>query len=190
MFTQRADIGQLTGIGSTIRTDHVAAPVVADPRLPGQPDGTHRAVRRAGAGGGSAGASPAMGHRAIEDGVYELFYGPDGSPCFDSLLLVMRRGQLIGADRWGGLVTGRAEPDGRGRHRFLVSFDIPQGGILATGAVLSSTVQTFELVADLGEAPYKAAGSLDLMGKRISLELVYRGPVPLPRDGRKRAAFR
>lgn len=124
----------------------------------------------------------------IKDGVYELFYSCDdgGGRGADSLLLVMRQGRLIGADRWGGLVTGRCEFDRPSRrHRFLVELDVPRDGILVTGAPAPCAKQSIELVADLSGAPYNATGMVELFGERISLELLYRGPVPLPPDGRR-----
>lgn len=124
----------------------------------------------------------------IKDGVYELFYrcpcGPLGSGS-DSLLLVMRQGQLLGADRWGGLISGRCRFDEpTGRHHFEVMFDGPPDGVLVTGAAPPATTRTIELVADVAGSG-KASGTVDLFGESVSLELQYCGPLPAPPRSRR-----
>ena len=126
---------------------------------------------------------------AFQDGVYELFYRHDdvSNPSSDSLLLVMRQGQLLGADRWGGLISGHCRFDpSTGRHRFDVVFDAPAHGTLVTGNAPPSAAQPIELVTDVPDTG-RATGTIDLFGASVTLELQYRGPLPLPPTARPRA---
>lgn len=128
---------------------------------------------------------PSPDSTRIADGVYELFYSCDSAQAgaSDSLLILVRDGRLIGADRWGGLITGHHILDEEtGGHRFVVELDVPANGILVTGAQPPAAKRTIELVADLSGAPYNARGRIDLFGAPVSLELVYRGPLALPGD--------
>lgn len=129
----------------------------------------------------------------IKDGVYELFYRCQNQPPHagsDSLLLVMRQGQLLGADRWGGLISGRCRFDEpSGRHHFEVIFDGPPDGVLVTGAAPPATTRSIELVTDVAGWD-KATGTVDLFGESVSLELQYCGPLPLPTERRQRASRR
>lgn len=118
---------------------------------------------------------------AVRDGVYELFYRcADGDRDHaDSLLLVLRQGQLLGADRWGGLISGQCKFDGTtGRHRFSVVFDGPPEGTLVTGQAAPPAAQAIELVTDIADGG-TARGTVELFGQSILLELSYRGPLPL-----------
>lgn len=124
----------------------------------------------------------------IKDGVYELFYRIETetqTASSDSLLLVMRQGQLLGADRWGGLISGHCRYDEpTGRHHFEVMFDGPPDGILVTGAAPPANTRTIELVAEAAGSG-KATGMVDLFGESVSLELQYCGPLPAPQRGRR-----
>jgi hypothetical protein len=124
---------------------------------------------------------------AIRDGVYELFYKSQrtADPSWDTLLLIMRQGHLLGADRWGGIIIGTCEFDPSvGRHKFTVTLDVPADGLLVTGAAAPSASQTIEFVAQLNGQTYSTAGTIELFGEAVAVELVYRGPVHLPKSSR------
>jgi hypothetical protein len=71
----------------------------------------------------------------LRDGLYELFYRAEAEPDsgYESLLLALRNGNVLGSDRWGGVFAGRCDFDeGKREHRVQVRLLVPPGGMLVT----------------------------------------------------------
>jgi hypothetical protein len=125
----------------------------------------------------------------LPNGVYDLFHRPwDSSDAtWDSVLMMMVDGHLFGADRWGGLVTGRCDCRGiDDRRRLLVSLTIPCAGLPSQPCATEQVAFDTDLPDVDGKAAFTLTGTVEFAGQRHTIELHYRGPVPLPESRRRR----
>jgi len=119
----------------------------------------------------------------LRDGLYELFYRAEADPSggFDSLLLALRNGNVLGSDRWGGVFTGRCEYDTLTRqHRINVRLIVPPGGMLVTDDCPRESGDEIDVAVTLGPARELSSGCglVDVGGQQVRVELQFKGPVP------------
>lgn len=120
----------------------------------------------------------------LQDGLYELLYRAeaDTSCGFDSLLLALRNGKVLGSDRWGGVFLGDCVFDrARDEHTVKVRFHVPAGGMLVTDDRPRMRGSAIDLSAVLagdrdGSLPTRL---VDLGGQRVEVALKFKGPVPI-----------
>ena len=129
----------------------------------------------------AAGPIPAPERGAMfQDGLYELHYRCDQHPDdAGSLLLVLRDGQLLGSDQWGGVVLGTHVFDQHAdRHKIKARLQIPAGGMLVTDVMPRPEGSVIELALDLADTADGGSGVVDVGGQPVRIELIYKGPVP------------
>ena len=117
----------------------------------------------------------------LRDGLYELFYRVDADPSLgsDSLLLALRDGNILGSDKWGGLLTGRCDfITSADEHRVCVQLHVPPGGMLVTDAAPHSTSRSVALDLRFGEYADLASGLVEVAGQPVRVELLFKGPMP------------
>ena len=119
----------------------------------------------------------------FRDGVYELFYRSESAPegGFDSLLLALRNGNILGSDKWGGVFLGRFEFDPQTQHHRLdVQLHVPPGGMLVTDAKPRPWGDTIDVTLTLANttAMTSAFDVVNVGGGDIRVELQFKGPVP------------
>ena len=117
----------------------------------------------------------------MEEGIYSLSYRGDtpGEDERDDALAVLRDGQILGSDRWGGLFTGSYEFDPiRQRGTVRVNLHVPPGGILVNGYVAGPDGSSVDLVATLEPPAPVSLTTVELNGRPLRLELTYIGPLP------------
>lgn len=121
------------------------------------------------------------GEPMLKDGVYELFYRSDAACdiAFDSLLLALRDGHILGSDKWGGVLTGRCEFDRQSdRHRVHVRLHVPPGGMLVTDDAPRILGAEIDLSLSFSEYSDIASGLVEVGGQPVRVELLFKGPVP------------
>lgn len=119
----------------------------------------------------------------LRDGLYELFYRAEADPDsgYDTLLLALRNGNVLGSDRWGGVFTGRCEFDAlTHQHRINVRLLVPPGGMLVTDHAPRTMGDQIEVAVTLGASREISAGCglVDVGGQQVRVELQFKGPVP------------
>lgn len=119
----------------------------------------------------------------LRDGVYELFYRAEAKPegGFDSLLLALRNGNILGSDRWGGVFVGRCDFDAAKReHRVHVRLLVPPGGMLVTDDSPRLRGDQIDVALTLGHPRDLSTGCglVDVGGQQVRVELQFKGPVP------------
>ena len=117
----------------------------------------------------------------LQDGLYELFYRADAAPGLgsDSLLLALRDGNILGSDKWGGLLTGRCEYlIGPLEHHIHVQLYVPPGGILVTDDTPLPTGCAVDLDLRFGNYADFASGLVEVAGQQVRVELLFKGPMP------------
>lgn len=119
----------------------------------------------------------------LKDGLYELYYRAETDPDsgYDSLLLALRKGAILGSDRWGGVVTGRCEFDAAtAQHQINVKLLVPPGGMLVTDQVPRIRGDSIDVAITLGTTGATSAqcGLVDVGGQQVRVELKFKGPVP------------
>ena len=115
------------------------------------------------------------------DGIYELLYRSEREPgsTAETLLMVLREGNLLGSDRWGGVFLGRYEFDGKRRKQCInVRLQVPPGGTLITDNEPHADGCVVDIAFELDAGFQRAAGVVDLAGKPVMIELLYIGSVP------------
>ena len=117
----------------------------------------------------------------LNDGLYELHYRNErvcGSSN-ESLLLVLRMGNILGSDRWGGVFLGHCVYDAaRRRHKINVRLQVPPGGMLITGGSPHPDGCVIAIEAEFDETADRGTGVVDVAGQPVRIELMYMGPVP------------
>ena len=124
-----------------------------------------------------------LGGGMLKDGVYELFYRAEADPegGYESLLLSLRNGNVLGSDRWGGVFTGRCDFDiGANQHRVNVRLLVPPGGMLVTDDAPRMLGDQIDVAVTLGRSREISSGFglVDVGGQRVRVELQFKGPVP------------
>lgn len=117
----------------------------------------------------------------LKDGVYELFYRAAGSPggSYESMLLVLRGGNLLAADPWGGVASGRCELDQASRiYRISIRMLVPPGGMLVTDDAPRDDGGEVEIGGEI-DAVGEGLLDLEIDGRKVSIALKYQGPVPV-----------
>ncbi len=119
----------------------------------------------------------------LRDGVYELFYRAEAEPDggYESLLLALRNGNVLGSDRWGGVFVGRCDFDSATRqHRVNVRLLVPPGGMLVTDTSPRLLGDQIDVAITLGGARdiSEGGGLVDVGGQQVRVELQFKGPVP------------
>jgi hypothetical protein len=132
----------------------------------------------------------------LDNGIYDLRYrsaGPewpecDGDPETGSGLAVLRDGEIIGSDPWGGVFSGRCEFDPHTRlNRLHLRLLVPPGGILITGFSAGPAGAVVDIVGTVAAAPV-ASMTVDVAGVAVSVELAYVGPLRDQRGPSRRCA--
>ena len=129
----------------------------------------------------------------LKEGVYELLYRSEAEPHagYDSLLLALRNGNILGSDRWGGVFLGRCEFDQQTcQHHITVRLHVPPGGTLVTDDAPCEAGQAIDVAFDFGSARDLGTGIggtgfgetqiglVEVGGQQVRVELQYKGPVP------------
>ena len=117
----------------------------------------------------------------LQDGLYELFYRADADTSVgsDSLLLALRDGNILGSDKWGGLLTGRCEYlTSHHEHHIHVQLYVPPGGILVTDDTPHPTGCAVDLDLRFGKFADFASGLVEVAGQPVRVELLFKGPMP------------
>lgn len=116
----------------------------------------------------------------LKDGLYELYYRAEATPDagFDSLLLALRGGIILGSDRWGAVFFGNCDFDGAsGQYQVRVALQVPDGGTLVTedsprdGGVI-------DIEAALDTDGGLVTDLIDIAGRPVRIALKFKGPVP------------
>ena len=120
----------------------------------------------------------------LRDGVYELYYRAEAEPHggYESLLLALRDGSVLGSDRWGGVFTGRCEFDVQTHeHRIQVRLLVPPGGMLVTDRSPRAFGDQIDINVTLGDRHdiSSGCGLVDVGGQQVRVELQFKGPVPV-----------
>jgi hypothetical protein len=119
--------------------------------------------------------------RMLKDGLYELFYRPEATPeaAYDSLLLSLRNGKVLGSDRWGGVFLGRCLFDTATRlHKICVRLQVPPGGMLVTDNTPRDSGDVIEIVTAFDDNPRDGTGVVEVGGHLVRIALQFMGPVP------------
>jgi hypothetical protein len=117
----------------------------------------------------------------LPDGLYELLYRADADPGlgFDSLLLALRNGNILGSDKWGGLLTGRCEFNSNAdEHQVNVRLHVPPGGMLVTDYMPHPTSRDVALDLRFSRYDDLVSGLVEVAGQPVRVELLFKGPVP------------
>ncbi|MEQ1695079.1 MAG: hypothetical protein ABL901_04485 [Hyphomicrobiaceae bacterium] len=119
----------------------------------------------------------------LRDGLYELYYRSEAEPDggYESLLLALRNGNVLGSDRWGGVFTGRCDFDrATHEHRINVRLLVPPGGMLVTDASPRLLGDQIDVTLTLGRSRdiSRSCGLVDVGGQQVRVELQFKGPVP------------
>ena len=120
----------------------------------------------------------------LHDGLYELLYKPAAAARqqgFDSLLVSLREGQVLGSDRWGGFLYGGCVRDARsGCYHIKARFRIPPGGTLVTdhadrpgGGLIDVSTMLQPLQASSG-----VCSAVDVAGQQLLFLLHFRCAQP------------
>lgn len=116
----------------------------------------------------------------LKDGLYELFYRAEAAPDagFDSLLLALRGGLILGSDRWGGVFFGNcAYDDATRQYRVRVSLQVPDGGMLVTeDCARDGGVIDIETALDTEGC--MVSELIEVAGRPVRVALKFKGPVP------------
>ncbi len=118
----------------------------------------------------------------LKDGIYELSYRAEATPYagFDSLLIALRGGAVLGTDRWGGVLLGRYEYDpGSKQYRVNVCLQVPPGGTLVTENGPRESGGYVDIEAALDKDGDPISELVEVAGQPVRISLVYRGPVPV-----------
>lgn len=119
----------------------------------------------------------------LKDGVYELYYRAEAEPGggYESLLLALRNGHVLGSDRWGGVFAGRCDFDASThQHRINVRLLVPPGGMLVTDDSPRLLGDQIDVAVTLGRSRdiSSGCGLVDVGGQQVRVELQFKGPVP------------
>ena len=117
----------------------------------------------------------------LKDGLYELYYRALAAPegCFESMLLVLRDGKVLGADTWGGVCLGNCSFDPRrGRYQINLCLHVPPGGVLITDDAPRPQGGTIEIGAEMDDPRGYGSTLVEVCGQPVSIELQFRGPAP------------
>jgi len=117
----------------------------------------------------------------LSDGIYGLSYrsGEAGEATFSEGLAVLRAGQILGSDRWGGIFKGSCEYDaGAGVNRVRVRLEMPPNGVLITGLCAGSEGAALEVSCVIERPAPCSKATVNLHGQDVAVELTYIGPLP------------
>lgn len=119
----------------------------------------------------------------LKDGVYELFYRAEAEPDagYESLLLALRNGNVLGSDRWGGVFVGRCDFDSStNEHRVSVRLLVPPGGMLVTDDSPRLLGDQIDVCVTIGRSRdiSSSFGLVDVCGQQVRVELQFKGPAP------------
>jgi hypothetical protein len=112
----------------------------------------------------------------LGNGLYELFYRYEAVPGsgYESFLIALRDGRLLGSDRWGGVIVGSFDFDVAARRHFK----IPPGGMLVSDAAPRDDGDIVEIEAALLGSGRDASGVVLVSGQPVRIELLFIGSVP------------
>src|SRR5262245_23825100 len=112
----------------------------------------------------------------LQNGIYGLHYEADGADAKASGLAVLRDGEILGSDPWGGVFAGTCRFDRAARlNRVNVRFDVPPDGALITGFSAGAAGAVLDIVGAFEGAPPRASTVLEVMGAKVRVEVTYLG---------------
>ncbi|MFA5949166.1 MAG: hypothetical protein WC807_02655 [Hyphomicrobium sp.] len=98
---------------------------------------------------------------------------------FSEGLAVLRAGQILGSDRWGGIFKGSCEYDAEaGVNRVHVRLEMPPGGVLITGLCAGAEGAALEISCAIERPAPSSNATVHLHGQVVAVELTYIGPLP------------
>jgi hypothetical protein len=117
------------------------------------------------------------------DGLYSIEYnctGAEGESC-GGALAILRKGVILGSDKFGGVFEGRLASRGDGeRALLLLRLRVPPGGRLMTGHQVGAEETEFDLSGFLEDKGPEVIGTCVLEGVRLELRFRFIGDLPHP----------
>lgn len=117
----------------------------------------------------------------LSDGLYGLTYRTDegGEVTRGEGLAVLRAGQILGSDAWGGVFSGSCWHDlDHDVSLMHVRLDVPPFGELMTGMFAGPEGAQLDISAEFGVPAPTASAVVDVGGRPLAVELRYLGPIP------------
>jgi hypothetical protein len=116
----------------------------------------------------------------FRNGIYKVFYrsARDDDDFTEHALAVLRDGQIIGADKLGGVFTGSSGASAACRDGIDVNFNVPPGGELVTGFVAGPAGAAIKIKTKLDPEKIAQFATIEIAGEPVEIELIYMGPIP------------
>lgn len=120
----------------------------------------------------------------LENGIYDLRYRAavagekDAGAADGSGLALLRDGEILGSDPWGGVFTGSCAFDPEARlNRLHLRLEVPPGGTLITGFSAGPAGAVLDIVGAVARAAPEATTVVHVAGAPVSVALTYLGPL-------------
>ena len=95
------------------------------------------------------------------------------------MLLVLRKGRLLGADVWGGVCLGHCTFDPlRRNYDISVRLHIPPGGVLVVDDAPRGEGDTIVIGAEIDGSNGDGSVLVEVCGQPVRIELQFRGAAP------------
>jgi hypothetical protein len=119
----------------------------------------------------------------LQDGLYDLSYrtGEAPVPSTGYGLAALRKGRILGSDRWGGVFSGSYRFDAdRGVGEIQVRLNAPPDGVLITGLPSGPDGLALDLVAEFKAGAPGTSAVVNVGGCPVAVEFSYIGPIGGP----------